>query len=108
MSHTGYLLQAATALAKGNPGWLAAWRPQLIDIARDFAAPPGGSDAWFPSARHFDWFEGHSWAAGLEPVNSGRSQVGGQCMKHVGNTESCGHVQWQEPGRQCIMKASVK
>ena len=38
-------------------------------------------DAFFPFARNKDWYEGHSWAAGVVPFGAGRNQV--ECDPHL-------------------------
>ncbi len=46
----------------------------LNELIRDFANPDAG-DRFFPFARHMDWYEGHSWAAGITPFAAGKNQV---------------------------------
>ena len=46
----------------------------LDELIRDFANPETG-DRFFPFARHMDWYEGHSWAAGITPFAAGKNQV---------------------------------
>ena len=46
----------------------------LDELVRDFANPDTG-DRFLPFARHMDWYEGHSWAAGITPFAAGRNQV---------------------------------
>ena len=46
----------------------------LDELIRDFANPDAG-DRFFPFARMFDWYEGHSWAAGITPFAAGKNQV---------------------------------
>ncbi len=48
----------------------------LDELIRDFANPDAG-DRFFPFARHMDWYEGHSWAAGITPFAAGKNQVRG-------------------------------
>lgn len=47
----------------------------LYDIAfdRNFGSAPA-EVAFFPSARHKSWFDGHSFASGLFPFANGKSQ----------------------------------
>lgn len=71
--HYGYHIYAAAALAKGDPAWLAAKKAAVVDLIRDIANP-SSSDPFFTPFRNKDWFEGHSWAAGLFPFGDGRNQ----------------------------------
>lgn len=75
----GYLLHACSAVGKADAVWLRTWQSSLLDVVRDIATPPAGmgngqQGGSFPSARHFDWYEGHSWASGLQTWNDGKNQ----------------------------------
>uniref|UniRef100_A0A7S4BMV7 glucan endo-1,3-beta-D-glucosidase n=1 Tax=Chrysotila carterae TaxID=13221 RepID=A0A7S4BMV7_CHRCT len=50
----------------------ALWEDSILHLIRDIANPT--TDALYPSARHKDWFDGHSWAAGLFPFADSRNQ----------------------------------
>jgi endoglucanase Acf2 len=52
----------------------SALQEALDELIRDFANPDAG-DHFFPFARMFDWYEGHSWAAGITPFAAGKNQV---------------------------------
>lgn len=71
--HYGYFLYAAAALAKGDKAWLDEKKGAITDLARDIANP-SDKDTSFTRFRSKDWFEGHSWAAGLFEFGDGRNQ----------------------------------
>jgi len=71
--HYGYLVYACAALARVDPLFAATYRNALLDIVRDYANP-SITDSWFPFARHMDFYEGHSWATGLDVFNDGKNQ----------------------------------
>jgi endo-1,3(4)-beta-glucanase len=71
--HYGYFLYAAAALGKGDATWLTSKKAAVTDLARDIANP-SEMDTSFTPFRNKDWFEGHSWAAGLFEFGDGRNQ----------------------------------
>jgi endo-1,3(4)-beta-glucanase len=71
--HYGYFLYAAAALGRGDAAWMAANREAVVALARDIANP-SVEDPHFTPFRHMDWYEGHSWAAGLFESEAGRNQ----------------------------------
>ena len=71
--HYGYPLYAAAAIAKEEPEWAALRSAELMDLARDIANP-SKDDPYFTAFRVFDWYDGHSWAAGLTPFGDSRNQ----------------------------------
>jgi hypothetical protein len=71
--HYGYLLQAAAAVGRGNPAWLAARRDAVLAVLRDFANPRRDDPA-FPFARMMDWWV--TWHSGACPA---ASDVGTAC-----------------------------
>ena len=71
--HYGYWIYAAAAMAKDNPGWVAQWGDEVMDLIRD-VAEPSGNDPHFGYMRNKDWFVGHSWAAGLFEFGDARNQ----------------------------------
>ncbi len=71
--HYGYHLYAAAAVARRDPTWAAANGEFYRTLARDFMNP-SLADPHFPQFRSFDWFVGHSWAAGLFQFADGRNQ----------------------------------
>ncbi|KAJ1458381.1 glycosyl hydrolase family 81-domain-containing protein [Pelagophyceae sp. CCMP2097] len=96
--HYGYLIYAAAAVihvlgglgsadAEHAAGALAAdvanvaWR--AVRSSRRAPRSPH-----FPVARHKDWYDGHSWAAGLFPLNDGRSQesISEACHAYYGTS----------------------
>ncbi|KAJ2309510.1 hypothetical protein IWW54_003693 [Coemansia sp. RSA 2705] len=71
--HYGYFLYAGAVLAKYDVNAFAPLREPLSQLLRDYANP-SASDAQFPFMRHFDPYDGHSWAAGLFTFADGRNQ----------------------------------
>ena len=64
--HYGYMIYAAAVIGKYDATWLATYKPIINDLVRDIANPVNiGGDTYFPPFRHFDHFEGHSWASGI-------------------------------------------
>jgi endoglucanase Acf2 len=64
--HYGYWIRAMAEIALRDPAWAAKdrWGGMVDLLVRDIAnAQRGGSD--FPFLRHFDPYEGHSWASGI-------------------------------------------
>jgi len=91
--HFGYLVYAAAAVAHFDPSFFSRSsvngtnrRSGVLAMALDICNPPpsGAPPAWssasapsspfFPVTRMKDWFDGHSWASGLFPMNNGKSQ----------------------------------
>lgn len=71
--HYGYLVYAAAVLARADAQWAAAHDHAVRALIRD-VANPSNQDGWFPRFRSKDWFEGHSWAAGLFEFADSRNQ----------------------------------
>ncbi|MCE9577395.1 MAG: hypothetical protein K8W52_29875 [Deltaproteobacteria bacterium] len=71
--HYGYFLYAAAVLAKADPAWGAAHKDAVTALARDIANP-SPDDPYFTVMRHKDWFDGHSWAAGVFEFADSRNQ----------------------------------
>jgi len=71
--HYGYHLYAAAVVAKFRPDWAGSTVDYFTALARDIANPVP-EDPYFPQFRHFDWFEGHSWASGLFEFGDGKNQ----------------------------------
>lgn len=71
--HYGYHVYAAAVIAKRDPAWIAANGDWYRTLIRDFVNP-SESDSFFPRFRAFDWWVGHSWAAGLFEFVDGRNQ----------------------------------
>lgn len=72
MFHYGYLVYTAALIVHMDPGYLR--EPGVKDfvdsLARDYANPV--DDAYFPFSRNFDWWHGHSWAAGTKSSDDGK------------------------------------
>ena len=71
--HYGYFVYAAAVLAREDPTWATSHADKMLGLIRDIANP-STADAYFPRIRNFDWFVGHSWAAGLFSFGDGRNQ----------------------------------
>ncbi|KAJ1899953.1 hypothetical protein LPJ66_001782 [Kickxella alabastrina] len=71
--HYGYFLYAGAILAKYDINAFAPFREALNQMLRDYANPTY-IDTQFPYMRHFDPYDGHSWAAGLFTFGDGRNQ----------------------------------
>eukprot|EP01127_Copromyxa_protea_P021544 TRINITY_DN7440_c0_g1_i1.p1 TRINITY_DN7440_c0_g1~~TRINITY_DN7440_c0_g1_i1.p1 ORF type:complete len:714 (+),score=65.55 TRINITY_DN7440_c0_g1_i1:26-2143(+) len=69
--HYGYFTYAASVLLKYNPNW--KYKTHILDLIRDFANP-STQDPYFPVTRHKDWYNGHSWAQGLDISQDGKNQ----------------------------------
>eukprot|EP01129_Flabellula_baltica_P008611 TRINITY_DN3439_c0_g1_i1.p1 TRINITY_DN3439_c0_g1~~TRINITY_DN3439_c0_g1_i1.p1 ORF type:complete len:471 (-),score=94.94 TRINITY_DN3439_c0_g1_i1:3-1415(-) len=69
--HYGYFIYAASVILKYDPH--NSIKDDIITIIRDIANP-SSSDPYFPVTRHKDWYTGHSWAAGLDPVPDAKNQ----------------------------------
>ena len=73
--HYGYFVYAAAVIGYLDPEWLGNstnkdWVNMLV---RDYANP-SLDDPYFPFSRSFDWYHGHSWAAGLFDSGDGKNQ----------------------------------
>ncbi|KAF7192445.1 putative endo-1,3(4)-beta-glucanase, partial [Pseudocercospora fuligena] len=73
--HYGYFVYAAAVIGYLDPTWLqnstnVAWVNMLI---RDYANSDL-NDPSFPFSRNFDFWHGHSWAAGLFDSGDGKNQ----------------------------------
>jgi endo-1,3(4)-beta-glucanase len=72
--HYGYFVYAASVIAHMDPSWLTqgtnkAWVNSLV---RDYANSV--KDKYLPFSRMFDWWHGHSWAAGLFESADGKNE----------------------------------
>lgn len=72
--HLGYHIYAAAAVAHFDPQWGRDHFEQVLLLVRDIANP-SHDDAFFPTFRNKDWYQGSSWASGIavSPLN-GRNQ----------------------------------
>ncbi|KAJ2703925.1 hypothetical protein FB645_003691 [Coemansia sp. IMI 203386] len=71
--HYGYFLYAGAVLAKYDVNAFQPFQEPLNQLLRDYANP-SYIDTQFPYMRHFDPYDGHSWAAGLYTFGDGRNQ----------------------------------
>jgi len=74
--HYGYIMYAAAVVGELMPDWLSDSRFERLRLyARDVASIGGEVDPFFPRFRHFDFYTGHSWAAGMaQAPRYGRNQ----------------------------------
>lgn len=72
--HWGYFIYGAAVIARFDSGWASSYRTKVNDMIRDIANPSSSGDPYFTQLRHYDWYEGHSWAAGLQANGDGRNQ----------------------------------
>lgn len=72
--HWGYFIYGAAVIARFDSAWATEHLAPVNDIIRDIANPSPAGDPYFTQLRHFDWYEGHSWAAGLQANGDGRNQ----------------------------------
>eukprot|EP00296_Roombia_truncata_P000019 JP435674.1.p1 GENE.JP435674.1~~JP435674.1.p1 ORF type:complete len:687 (-),score=179.62 JP435674.1:152-2212(-) len=71
--HYGYFIYPAAVVAKLDPEWAKKNNEWVLALARDIANP-SVSDPYYTQYRFFDWYSGHSWAAGLFEFYDGRNQ----------------------------------
>lgn len=73
--HYGYWIRTAAEIALRDPAWAAAdrWGPIVDLLVADIATTKRGSPD-FPFLRHFDVYEGHSWASGNAMGGWGNNQ----------------------------------
>jgi len=72
--HYGYMVYAAAVLGHLDPTWLTPSNVDYINCLVRDVANPTSQDPYFPVFRMFDWFVGHSWAAGLFFFGDGKDQ----------------------------------
>ncbi len=72
--HWGYFVYGAAVIAHFDSTWATTYKNKVNDIIRDIANPSPAGDPYFTQLRHHDWYEGHSWAAGLQANGDGRNQ----------------------------------
>lgn len=75
--HYGYFVHAAAVVGYVDKQYGGTWAEDNKDwvnaLIRD-VANPSEEDTYFPVSRMFDWFNGHSWAAGLYESGDGKNQ----------------------------------
>ncbi len=62
--HAGYIVYACSVLAKGDPGWMAAYKDKVTMLLHHYANPDLNDSRFIPR-RCKDMYVGHSWVAGL-------------------------------------------
>lgn len=71
--HYGYFLYSIAVLAKYRQNFVANHKLAIYSLYRDIANSRF-DDPYFPLARHFSWFDGHSFASGIFVLDGGKSQ----------------------------------
>lgn len=71
--HYSYFIYTAAVIAYLDPSWLALNKDWVNTLVRD-AANPSTQDNMFPFSRNFDWYHGHSFAAGLFELADGKDE----------------------------------
>lgn len=76
--HYGYMVHTAAVVAKldkevGNGTWIDESRDWVNSLVRD-VANPSSDDTYFPIFRMFDFYHGHSWAAGMFESGDGKNE----------------------------------
>lgn len=73
--HYGYWIRTMAEIALRDPAWAARgqWGDMVDLLVKDIAFTERGK-AEFPFLRHFDAYEGHSWASGIGLGESGNNQ----------------------------------
>jgi Glycosyl hydrolase family 81 C-terminal domain len=65
--HYGYFIFAAAVVAHFDPEWGRTTFENVLLLIRCIANPSEEDDV-FPTWRHKDWYQGHSWASGIAMV----------------------------------------
>ncbi|QLL33666.1 hypothetical protein HG536_0E05770 [Torulaspora globosa] len=75
--HYGYIIHAAAVVGYVDKQLGGNWAEENKDwvntLVRD-VANPSEDDTYFAQSRMFDWYHGHSWAAGLFENGNGKNQ----------------------------------
>ncbi|EPX74655.1 endo-1,3-beta-glucanase Eng1 [Schizosaccharomyces octosporus yFS286] len=73
--HYGYFVLTAAVIAHIDPDWINAGNNKKFvnSLIRDVSNPTS-QDPHFPVQRMFDFYHGHSWAAGLFESNDGKDE----------------------------------
>lgn len=73
--HYGYWIFAAAQVALRDPHWARKdqWGAMVEAMIADIATPTRDGHATYPKLRHFDAFEGHSWASGVSAFFDGNN-----------------------------------
>jgi Glycosyl hydrolase family 81 C-terminal domain len=65
--HYGYFIFSAAVVSHFDPEWGRQMFERVLLLIRCIANP-SDEDEFFPTWRHKDWFQGHSWASGIAVV----------------------------------------
>jgi endoglucanase Acf2 len=73
--HYGHFIYAAAVVAQYDAGWGRKYFERVVLLIRDIANP-SKHDSLFPRFRQKDWYQGSSWASGINfpPLMNGRNQ----------------------------------
>lgn len=71
--HYGYFSYMAAVIARKDTAWAQTYHNKVLCLIRDIANP-SSADPHFVKNRYLDWYDGNSWAKGLEGPGAGRNQ----------------------------------
>lgn len=90
--HYSYFIYTAAVIAYLDPSWLSLNKAWVNTLVRD-AGNPSTEDNKFPFSRNFDWYHGHSFAAGLfELADSKDEESSSEDAFFAYATKMWGHV----------------
>lgn len=69
----GYFIHAAAVLSSLDSSFASQVSNYVNSLIRTINNP-STADSFFPFARNFDWFVGHSWATGLQTALDGKNE----------------------------------
>lgn len=72
--HYGYILYACAVVSHFSPSFATTYREEMLALAMDYANPSAALDSLYTPLRHFDAYDGHSWASGLFAFGDARNQ----------------------------------
>ena len=73
--HYGYFINAAAQVALRDPSFIQEYGNVINELIGDVATTKrNASDSRYPYLRHFDMWEGHSWASGHADFGDGNNQ----------------------------------
>lgn len=90
--HYSHFIYTAAVIAYLDPSWLSLNKAWVNTLVRD-AGNPSSEDKMFPFSRNFDWYHGHSFAAGLfELADSKDEESSSEDAFFAYATKMWGHV----------------
>ncbi|KAL6453727.1 ENG1 Endo-1 [Candida maltosa Xu316] len=93
--HYGYFIHAAAIVGyidtKLNGTWVEDNKDWVNALVRD-TSNPSKQDTYFPVSRSFDWYSGHSWAAGLFSTMYKNIESSSESLHHAAAIKLWGKV----------------